>query len=155
MDMKHSLNPEHPLNLKEEHPGKPRIWYAPSEVFNKLDRSVYTNILYNKWKKDELRVLSFKSLVLTHLQEEPYFIRLNDFPYDVDHFHHYIMWIRNRTVLERKYIENILNKNFPIGKIVMFENEDHKKSIHDIFHIHIFSEYRRKAQEKQRKCTVQ
>ena len=84
-----------------------------------------------------------------------YFIRLNDFPYEVGNFHHYIMWIRNRSVLERKFIENILNKNFPIGKIVMFENENHKKSIHDIFHIHILTEYRRKAQEKQRKCSVQ
>ena len=141
-------------DLLEIHPTTPRIWYPPKDVYNKFDRDSYTSREYNLWKKDELSVLAFKSLILSELQNNPFCIRKNNFGYNIKNSHHYVLWLENTDYLNMKYINYIVEKHFPTGKIIIFENEEQRKSIKYLTHVHIISEYEKKSNKPKNKCII-
>ena len=64
-------------------------------------------------------------------------LRLNDFPYNFRHEEvmHYCLW--SDRELAPPFIESYLRVSFPANQYVFFENPRLKRSIPDLFHVHV------------------
>jgi len=96
---------------------------------------------FRKFNNFDLKIdnLKIDNLKIDNLKIDNYLIKLNDFPYNVeDNVTHYILWLDNfeYTHDEIQQIINFEFKEYP--NIVWFINSKMFRSIHSIYHVHIF-----------------
>jgi hypothetical protein len=127
--------------------GKKRIVLCRDvEWIKSLNRSKKTNDNYYKWRT-EANVNDFLTKISNKLKSEKYYIRKNNFPYDIPG-EHYVMWLQNEWYYNEDFVVSTLEKKFPRGNIKVFLNPVGKQSMPTIPHAHIFL-------NEKKICTVQ
>lgn len=68
-----------------------------------------------------------------------YKVTQNIFPYFLeDGISHDLIWFREKPSDERQ-VQKVVEKNFPGGEVLWFENEERLRSCPELSHFHIFS----------------
>ena len=116
------------------------------EWIRSLKRSKNVENKYCKWRTIDANVNDFLTKVSNKLKSEKYYIKKNNFPYDIPD-EHYIMWLQNEWYYNDDFIISELEKKFPRGNIKVFMNPAGKQSMPKIPHMHILL--------NKKMCTIQ
>ena len=129
----------HDIVIESIHPILPRIWYPDSSIFSQFGRSKIIEDEYQKFKKDTIKMMKFTDNILSHLDESNTYLTLNNYPYNLLDGFHYILWLKYGNLVNKEYVNRFIESYFPKGKIIVYENLPHKRTVPGIRHVHIFS----------------